>query len=98
VIGPDKKLELTLSYPASTGRNLDEILRVIDRLQLTADQTDRSEPVGFDPGAHGWCEVVEMGRWILTHLGRRDRNGGTVGVDHTVLGIEATGELHHVLV
>lgn len=36
VIGPDKKIKLTLTYPASAGRNFDEILRVIDSLQLTA--------------------------------------------------------------
>ena len=36
VIGPDKKVKLTLTYPASTGRNFLEILRVIDSLQLTA--------------------------------------------------------------
>jgi alkyl hydroperoxide reductase subunit AhpC len=36
IIGPDKKIKLTLTYPASTGRNFAEILRVIDSLQLTA--------------------------------------------------------------
>jgi len=37
VIGADNKIKLTLTYPASTGRNFDEILRVIDSLQLTAE-------------------------------------------------------------
>ena len=36
VVGPDKKIKLTLSYPMSTGRNFDEVLRVLDSLQLTA--------------------------------------------------------------
>ena len=36
IVGPDKKVKLTLTYPASTGRNFEEILRVIDSLQLTA--------------------------------------------------------------
>jgi len=38
VVGPDDKVKLTLTYPPATGRNFDELLRVIDSLQLTADQ------------------------------------------------------------
>ena len=38
IIGPDKKVKLTLTYPPSTGRNFEEILRVLDSLQLTAYQ------------------------------------------------------------
>jgi thioredoxin-dependent peroxiredoxin len=36
IVGPDKKIKLLLSYPMSTGRNLDEVLRVLDSMQLTA--------------------------------------------------------------
>ncbi|HVZ31532.1 MAG TPA: peroxiredoxin [Polyangiaceae bacterium] len=39
IIGPDKKVKLTLTYPASTGRNFDEIVRVLDSLQLTAQHS-----------------------------------------------------------
>lgn len=49
VIGPDKKLKLTLTYPASTGRNFQEILRVIDSLQLTA-QHSVATPVDWKQG------------------------------------------------
>jgi alkyl hydroperoxide reductase subunit AhpC len=49
VIGPDKKVKLTLTYPASTGRNIDEILRVIDSLQLTADY-QVATPVDWNDG------------------------------------------------
>ena len=49
VIGPDKKIKLILSYPMSTGRNFDELLRVIDSLQLTA-RHGVSTPVNWKPG------------------------------------------------
>ena len=49
VIGPDKKIKLQLSYPMSTGRNFDEILRVIDSMQLTAKH-QVSTPVNWKPG------------------------------------------------
>jgi alkyl hydroperoxide reductase subunit AhpC len=49
VIGPDKKIKLQLSYPMSTGRNFDEILRVIDSLQLTAKHSV-STPANWKPG------------------------------------------------
>jgi alkyl hydroperoxide reductase subunit AhpC len=39
VVGPDNKVKLTLTYPASTGRNFDELLRVIDSLQLTSEHS-----------------------------------------------------------
>jgi alkyl hydroperoxide reductase subunit AhpC len=49
IIGPDKKIKLTLTYPASTGRNFNEVLRVIDSLQLTANHSV-STPADWNRG------------------------------------------------
>jgi alkyl hydroperoxide reductase subunit AhpC len=49
IIGPDKKVKLILTYPQSTGRNVDELLRVIDSLQLTANYSV-STPVDWKDG------------------------------------------------
>lgn len=55
IVGPDKKVKLTLTYPASTGRNFAEILRVIDSLQLTANY-QVATPVDWKHGDD--CVVV----------------------------------------
>lgn len=49
VVGPDKKIKLMLSYPMSTGRNFDEVLRVLESIQLTAKHKV-STPVNWKPG------------------------------------------------
>jgi alkyl hydroperoxide reductase subunit AhpC len=49
VIGPDKRIKLTMSYPMSTGRNFDEVLRVLDSMQLTAAHKVAT-PAGWQQG------------------------------------------------
>jgi thioredoxin-dependent peroxiredoxin len=49
IIGPDKKVKLMLSYPMSSGRNFDEVLRVLDSIQLTAKH-NVATPVNWKPG------------------------------------------------
>jgi alkyl hydroperoxide reductase subunit AhpC len=55
IIGPDKKIKLTITYPASTGRNFNEIIRVIDSLQLTAYHSVAT-PANWEDG--GDCVIV----------------------------------------
>ena len=49
LIGPDKKIKMSLTYPMSTGRNFDELLRVIDSCQLTAGHKVAT-PANWNPG------------------------------------------------
>ena len=55
IIGPDKKVKVTISYPPSCGRNFDEILRVIDALQLT-DKHTVATPANWK---HGQEVIIE---------------------------------------
>ena len=65
IIGADKKVKLIITYPASTGRNFDEILRVIDSLQLTANYSVAT-PVNWKEGE----DVIIVARRL-----RRGRQG-----------------------
>lgn len=57
LIDPKKKLRLSILYPATTGRNFDEILRVVDSVQMT-DRNKVATPVDWKQG--GWCMVVSI--------------------------------------
>jgi alkyl hydroperoxide reductase subunit AhpC len=70
VIGPDKKIKLILIYPMTTGRNFDEVLRVIDSLQLTAKH-QVATPVNWKPGD----EVIIAGSVSDEEAKRRYPNG-----------------------
>jgi thioredoxin-dependent peroxiredoxin len=70
VIGPDKKIKLILVYPMTTGRNFDEVLRVIDSLQLTAKHRVAT-PVNWKPG-----EDVVIGGSVSNEEAKKIYPGG----------------------
>jgi alkyl hydroperoxide reductase subunit AhpC len=70
VIGPDKKVKLVLVYPMTTGRNFDEVLRVIDSLQLTA-RHKVATPANWRPGE----DVIIAGSVSDDEAGERYPNG-----------------------
>lgn len=70
VVGPDKKIKLMLTYPMSTGRNFDEILRVLDSLELTAGY-QVATPVNWKPG-----EEVIIGAAVSDEQARQLFPGG----------------------
>ena len=71
VIGPDKKIKLMLSYPMSTGRNFDEVLRVLDSIQLTAKHKVAT-PVN-------WKQGEDVIIWAPYPTRKRNRNFRMVG-------------------
>lgn len=72
VIGPDNKVKLTLTYPASTGRNFDEILRVVDSLQLTAREAVAT-PANWNKGD----QVIISGAVSNEEAAKKYPNGWT---------------------
>ncbi len=70
IIGPDKKIKLMLSYPMSTGRNFDEILRALDSIQLTTKH-QISTPVNWRPGG----DVIMSGAVSNDEANKTTHNG-----------------------
>ena len=80
VIGPDKKVKLFIAYPMTTGRNFDEVLRVLDSMQLTAKHkvaTPANWKQGDDVIIAGRCRTRTRRRRIRTAGRRRSRTCGS---------------------
>jgi len=73
IIGPDKRVKATLSYPVNSGRNFDELIRLIDSLQLTRD-FDVATPVSWRPGG----DVIISPALSDAHARRKFPEGWTI--------------------
>ena len=88
VVGPDKKIKLMLSYPMSTGRNFDEVLRVLDSMQLTAKHKVAT-PVNWKHGRRRDHPAGGVGRRGQAEISRRLEGAPALSADRSAAEVES---------
>ena len=90
VVGPDKKIKLMLSYPMSTGRNFDEVLRVLDSIQLTAKHKVAT-PVNWKHGRGRDHRAGRIGRRSQEEVSGRLEDAEAVSADRAPTEVKGLG-------